>query len=54
MKRKERMGWYIERICKILHHLPATKANEIECRALWINVVSSHEDIADKLVKEKK
>ena len=54
MKRKERMEWYIERICKILQHLPATKANEIECKALWINVLLSHEDIADKLVNEKK
>lgn len=54
MKRKERMGWYIERICKVLQHLPATQANEIECKALWYNIKDSHEDIADKLVKEDK
>ena len=54
MKRKERMKWYIERICKILQHLPTTQANEIECKALWINVALSHEDIATKLAKEVK
>lgn len=54
MKRKERMKWYIERIHKMLQHLPATQANEIECRVLWINVALSHEDIAVKLGKEAK
>ena len=49
MRRKERMGWYIERICRILQHLPETKANELECRALWANIALSHHDIADKL-----
>ena len=52
MKRKERMEWYIDRICKMLRHLPATQANEIECRALWINVALSNEDIAVKLRKD--
>ena len=45
MKRKERMEWYIEQIHKVLQHLPVTQANEIECRALWINLQYSHEDI---------
>ena len=49
MRRKERMGWYIERICRILQHLPETKANELECRALWANIALSHHYIADKL-----
>lgn len=48
MKRKERMGWYIERIFIVLQHLPATQANEIECRALWNNLQFSHEDIVTK------
>lgn len=54
MKRKERMEWYIKRICKLLQHLPVTQANEIELRALWLNVALSHEDIAGKLIKEGK
>lgn len=54
MKRKERMGWYIERICKVLQHLPATKANEIECKALWDNVALSHLDIANKIINNEK
>lgn len=49
MKRKERMCWYIERICSILQHLPDTQANEIECKALWANLSLSHTDISEKL-----
>ena len=55
MKRKERMCWYIERICIILQHLPDTQANEIECKALWANLSLSHTDIVEKLnTKQKK
>jgi len=53
MKRKERMGWYIERICKVLQHLPVTQANEIECRALWNNLQLSHEDIVTKYIDKE-
>lgn len=49
MKRKERMGVYIEQICKMLQHLPTTYANEIECLALRDNIALSHHDIAQKL-----
>lgn len=49
MKRKERMGIYIEQICKMLQHLTATYANEIECLALRNNIALSHPDIAEKL-----
>lgn len=49
MKRKERMGVYIEQICKMLKHLPSTQANEIECLALLDNIAISHPDIAKKL-----
>ena len=51
MKRKERMEWYIERICKLLKRLPVTQANEIEVKALWINVELSHTDLVDKEAK---
>ena len=54
MKRKERMEWYIKRICDLLKRLPVTQESEIECRALWISVALSHEDIAGKLIKEGK
>lgn len=53
MKRKERMGWYIERICKVLQHLPVTQANEIECIALWDNLQLSHEDIVTKYIDKE-
>lgn len=53
MIRKERMEWYIERICKVLQHLPATQANEIECRALWNNLQFSHEDIVVKYIDKE-
>ena len=49
MKRKERMGVYIEQICKMLQHLPATQANELEYCALRDNIALSHPDIAQKL-----
>lgn len=55
MKRKERMEWCIERICKVLQHLPATQASEIECRALWNDLQFSHEDIVVRYIdKEEK
>jgi len=50
MVRKERMEWYIERIHKVLLHLPVTQANEIECRALWNNLQFSHEDIVTRYI----
>ena len=50
MVRKECMGWYIERICKVLQHLPCTKSNEIECMALWNNLQLSHEDIVTRYI----
>ena len=50
MKRKERIECYIERICKVLQHLPVTQANEIECRALWNKLQLSHEDIVTKYI----
>ena len=50
MIRKERMEWYIERIYKVLQHLPVTQANEIECRALWNNLQFSHEDIVTRYI----
>lgn len=53
MKRKERIGWYIERICNVLQHLPITEANEIECRALWYNLQLSHEDIVAKYIDKE-
>ena len=53
MKRKERMGWYIEQICKVLQHLPISQANEIECRALWNNLQLSHEDIVTKYIDKE-
>lgn len=49
MKRKERMCWYIERICSILQHLQYTQANEKECKALWANLFLGHTDIVEKL-----
>ncbi len=55
MKRKERMEWYIDRICKILQHLPVTQANEIECYALLSNLRLSHKDIVARYIdKEEK
>ena len=53
MVRKERMGWYIERICKVLQHLPVTQANEIECWALWDNLRLSHEDIVTRYIDKE-
>ena len=53
MKRKERMGWYIEHICKVLQHLPANRASEIECMALWNNLQLSHEDIVTKYIDKE-
>lgn len=53
MKRKERMGWYIEQICKVLQHLPVTRANEIECMALWKNLQLSHEDIVTRYIDKE-
>lgn len=53
MKRKQRMEWYIERICKVLQHLPATQANERECNALWNNLQLSHEDIVTKYIDKE-
>jgi len=53
MVRKERMTWYIERICKVLQHLPVTQANEIECRALWNNLQFSHEDIVTRYIDKE-
>lgn len=53
MVRKEHMAWYIERICKVLQHLPATQANEIECMALWDNLRLSHEDIVTKYIDKE-
>ena len=50
MVRKERMEWYIERICKVLQHLPVTQENEIECMALWNNLQLSHEDIVVRYI----
>ena len=49
MRRKERMGRYIDGICKMLQHLPETQANELEIHALYDNLVLSHSDIAQKL-----
>ena len=49
MRRKERMGWFIERICRVLQHLPATQCNELSCKALWANIALSHHDVAEKL-----
>ena len=49
MKRKERMGVYIEQICKMLQHLQTTHANELECCALRDNIALGHQDIASKL-----
>lgn len=54
MKRRERMEWYIERIRMILQRLPITEAGEIECEALWMNLINSHTDIAIKLKMEAK
>lgn len=55
MRRKKRMSQYAERIYKLLSRLPATQANEIECKALWDNVALSHLDIANKIInKEQK
>ena len=51
MRRKERMHQYAERIYKLLSRLPATQANEIECKAMWDNVALSHLDIANKIMK---
>ena len=53
MVRNERMEWYIERICKVLRHLPVTQANEIECRALWNNLQFSHEDIVTRNIDKE-
>lgn len=53
MKRKERMAWYIERISKILQHLPVTQANEMECLALWNNLQLSHEDIVTEYIDKE-
>jgi len=53
MVRKERMAWYIERICKVLQHLPATQANERECNALWNNLQLSHEDIVTRYIDKE-
>lgn len=53
MKRKERMGGYIDRICKILQHLPVTQANEIECYALLSNLRLSHKDIVAKYIDKE-
>ena len=53
MVRKERMKWYIERICKVLQHLPVTQANEIECRALWNDLQLSHEDIVIRFIDKE-
>lgn len=53
MVRKERMAWYIERIAKVLQHLPITGANEIEVRALWNNLQLSHEDIVVKYIDKE-
>ena len=52
--RKERMGWYIEHICNVLQHLPATRANEVECKVLWDNVALSHLDIANKIINNER
>ena len=52
MKRRERMEWYIERIRMILQNLPTTEASEIECEALWMNLINSHTDRAIKLKTE--
>ena len=53
MKRKNRMEWYIERIYKVLQHLPVTQANEIECMALWNNLQLSHEDIVTRYIDKE-
>ena len=53
MVRKERMEWYIERICNVLQHLPVTQANEIELSALWHNLQLSHEDIVVRYIDKE-
>lgn len=53
MVRKERMEWYIERICKVLRHLPVTQVNEIEVKALWDNLQYSHEDIVVRYIDKE-
>lgn len=53
MNRKKRMEFYIGEIYAILERLPCTKANDLECRALWLNLYCSHPDIIDLLHSER-